>query len=95
MKNLIIINYGIVVDVVQEDDDWLTSSYDKQPFDTTCEDPSKKFQVGDEYTIEKLLEYNPQSSETSTNNFTIENTQGNTEITKSDTGDIVKLTTRL
>ena len=91
MRNILIINNGIVVDIIQEEDEWNSENYTTHAFDTACDDPSERFQIGEEYTIEKMLEYNGGTS-TSSEPVASRNV---TEFTRSDTGEIIKLTTRI
>lgn len=60
MQNFLLIKDGVVVQIIESEQDYM------QPpngfgvvYDTMTPDPSKKFGVGDAYTLELYLQYNP------------------------------------
>jgi hypothetical protein len=57
MRNFLFINQGVVVGVVEKENDFARSDC-SSTYDTVAEDPSRTFKVGDIYTPELALEAN-------------------------------------
>jgi hypothetical protein len=57
MRTFLVVNRGVVVDIVQHDGDW-SAELTEHPFDTIAEDDSNTFVVGEQYDIDLLLRRN-------------------------------------